>query len=335
MMNPSTTQPSIRKSSVIQLPVIISSKDIRSKASEMMIGSISKYAVLSTNAAKGLSRSTALTSSAQLHSLGLIGLHVPIKWIMRLCGQGPRTTMFVTFLLEYASRNAHALQILTSMSTTSQVLEIGAKGNVIGALVSAALAELVSIFYFCWGTLTFDLLKYQTVTHAVSCVSSVGGGTIGAAIGCWFLPGIGTAIGSFLGCYVGTVVPPYIRGDGFSHQKNEDPNFPSRKVKAIEMKNDPSTDDDWVEVVDCSSKSYFNFNEDNRLIQEGIAMPIVTDVHKTKVDTHLCGSKCSLDCIRTDVIEGTDSSQEDGFVLVYVDSVCLDRSKNSSKVTSV
>lgn len=247
------------------------SVDLGCSASKALASSVLGSTVLTSALGQELSTAAALTSSAQIQSLGLLALRIPLGATSALTGNGPAMSRFVQLVTEYATRNAGAVAELSHMSTASQIATMGLKGSVIGALATAAIQESIAVAYYCHGGGTFDTLQHRSVTIGMSAASAVGGGTIGAAMGCLVFPGVGAAIGSLIGGYVGSLVPFYARGDGFAHQRNEDPNHPSRKVKTIDVQptstrsfkgNTEDLGGGWLEVVDCSTESYFRFSDE-------------------------------------------------------------------------
>eukprot|EP00744_Colponema_vietnamica_P004116 GILI01006197.1.p1 GENE.GILI01006197.1~~GILI01006197.1.p1 ORF type:complete len:436 (-),score=108.39 GILI01006197.1:247-1554(-) len=255
------------------------SVDMGCSATKALASSMIGSTVLTGALGQELTAAATLTSAAQIQSLGLLALRIPLSAAGSVTGNGPAMTKFIALITEYAAKNASALAEISQMSAASQVATIGVKGSVIGAIATAAVQESIAVAYYCHGGGTFSTLQHRSVTIGMSAASAVGGGTVGAAVGCLVLPGVGAALGSLLGGYVGSLIPFYTRGDGYAHQQNEDPNHPSRKVKTVEV--EPSTTrrfkgnaedvgGGWLEVVDCSTESYFRFNED---VADGNGLP--------------------------------------------------------------
>ena len=228
------------------------SVDMGNKASKAVASALVGNSLLATTVGSQLTQCATLTGAAQIESLGLVALRIPLRGLVSLTG----------------GSNAAAVQNISKMSRGAQVMEIGAKGNIIGAIATAAVQESIAIAYYMHGEMPGQILKHQSVTIGISALSGVGGGTVGAAIGTLTFPGIGTALGSLLGSYTGAFVPFFVRGDGVSHQVNEDPNAPSRKIKTIpalpQSVSTAELDDDWLEVVDCTSESYFRLSDAER-----------------------------------------------------------------------
>lgn len=240
------------------------SVDMGNRATKAVASALVGNSLLTTTLGSQLTQCATLTGAAQIESLGLVALRIPLRSLVSVTGGGTKLARFAAFVSEYAANNAQAVQSIAKMSKASQVMEIGAKGNIIGAIATAAVQQSIAIAYYVHGDMPASILKHQSVTIGISALGGVGGGTVGAAIGTLTFPGIGTALGSLLGSYTGAFVPFFVRGDGVSHQINEDPSAPSRKVKAVALPRTVSAvelDDDWLEVVDCTSESYFRLSD--------------------------------------------------------------------------
>ena len=255
--------------------------DLGCKVSKSLVSSMVGSSVLTSALGSEIAAAATLTSAAQAQAIGLLALRIPLSVAGRIAGNGPTTARLIKLINAYASRNAHAVAQMAAMSPVAQVATLGVKGSIIGAIATAAVQESVAVAYYCHGGGTFDVLVHQTATIGMGAASTVGGGTIGAAVGCLVMPGLGTAFGSLVGGYLGSMVPFYSRGNGYAHQFNEDPRNPSRKVKTVAARvhttrsfrgDTADLGGGWLEVVDCSTESYFRFAPEGAHAADSLAL---------------------------------------------------------------
>ncbi|AAZ10552.1 uncharacterized protein TEOVI_000793600 [Trypanosoma equiperdum] len=137
-----------------------------------------------------------------------------------------------------------------------------------GGIASTAAAVVVQIggrsFVLLRRAITdssFSKLSLQQYCHDVvtilaSAGVSVAGGGVGAVVGGFILPGIGTVIGCIVGSFGGGLVPYALRDEGPEKKQQQMAQHcynPTRPLKILEE------DDGWLYITDCTGDSQYMF----------------------------------------------------------------------------
>jgi hypothetical protein len=198
---------------------------------------------------------TAMVSRAQMQSLGLIALRLPLA-------QGSRLHQFTTTVAEFTATHTNCLAEIATMTKTQQLIQVGVQGNIISVLAAAAVQEAIAVAYLYRGWSTPDEFKDNSIAIALAGVGSLAGGVAGAGVGTLIVPGAGTVMGSLLGSFGGAFVPQAVKSR-WEQRSSDDGSLPPpylRPLRCVERNGQGYSD--WLEIVDCSesalsTKSYF------------------------------------------------------------------------------
>ncbi len=204
-------------------------------ASSIVSSAIASPAIVGEAVVEG----AAVSSAAQAEALGLLVLRLPLRDAEKLRG-------FVAAVEAYLAANKSVLTKVAEMSSHEQMMTVGVRGSLIGAIAAATVQQSVLTAKFVWGTMPASAPSYiyQSTTIALSVVAGVGGGAAGAVVGTLLIPGMGTSLGSLVGSFTASFLPYSLRQSAPTDNA-EEPWNPSRPLRVTE-----SPLEGWLEVAD-------------------------------------------------------------------------------------
>ena len=204
----------------------------RAIASTLVSSAIATPAVVGEAVVQGAS----VAGAAQTEALGLLVLRLPLS-------DATRMKQLTQAVETYLSANSSALAQVAKMSAKEQMMTVGVKGSLIGAIAAATVQQSILTACFVAGTMpqSAPSYLYQSTTIALSVLAGVSGGAAGAAVGTLLLPGIGTTLGSLAGSFTASFIPYSTRAGACDEEAPWNPSRPLRVVEAA---------DGWLEVAD-------------------------------------------------------------------------------------
>ena len=88
-------------------------------------------------------------------------------------------------------------------AASRSVVSAAMKSNIVTAGIGMAITSANDVVQFCRGKQSGGEFAKNMTKNAVETGGGLAGSGVGAAIGSLFCPGIGTAIGAFVGCMIG------------------------------------------------------------------------------------------------------------------------------------